>query len=281
MAGKISVIGPGTMGSGITQSFLQAGYSVVVVGRSEESIKKGAERIAASMDKAIKKGAMSEQDKQKLLSMLKLTTDYSEISGSDAIIEAVAEELGEKTGVLRQAEKFAGHAIIATNTSSIPIKKMASALSDPSRFLGMHFFNPVPVMKPVEIVVAESTSEDTTSKAMDLAKTCGKVPIQVKDYPGFVANSVLMPMLNEAALLLEKGVADREGIDTIVKLGLNHPMGPLELADFIGLDVCKDIMEAIYNETGDEKYKPAKLISEKVSQGKLGRKSKEGFYEYK
>ena len=281
MAGKISVIGPGTMGSGIAQSFLQAGYSVVVVGRSEESIKKGAERISASMDKAIKKGAMSEQDKQKLLSMLKLTTDYSEISGSDAIIEAVAEELGEKTGVLRQAEKFAGHAIIATNTSSIPIKKMASALSYPSRFLGMHFFNPVPVMKPVEIVVAESTSEDTTSKAMDLAKACGKVPIQVKDYPGFVANSVLMPMLNEAALLLEKGVADREGIDTIVKLGLNHPMGPLELADFIGLDVCKDIMEAIYKETGDEKYKPAKLISEKVSQGKLGRKSKEGFYEYK
>lgn len=281
MAGKISVIGPGTMGSGIAQSFLQAGYSVVVIGRSEESIKKGAERIAASMDKAIKKGAMSEQDKQKLLSMLKLTTDYSEISGSDAIIEAVAEELGEKTGVLRQAEKFAGHAIIATNTSSIPIKKMASALSDPSRFLGMHFFNPVPVMKPVEIVVAESTSEDTASKAMDLAKACGKVPIQVKDYPGFVANSVLMPMLNEAVLLLEKGVADKEGIDTIVKLGLNHPMGPLELADFIGLDVCKDIMEAIYNETGDEKYKPAKLISEKVSQGKLGRKSKEGFYEYK
>ncbi len=281
MAGKISVIGPGTMGSGIAQSFLQAGYSVVVVGRSEESIKKGAERIAASMDKAIKKGAMSDQDKQKLLSMLKLTTNYSEISGSDAIIEAVAEELGEKTGVLRQAEKFAGQAIMATNTSSIPIKRMASALSDPSRFLGMHFFNPVPVMKPVEIVVSESTSEDTASKAMDLAKACGKVPIRVKDYPGFVANSVLMPMLNEAALLLEKGVADKEGIDTIVKLGLNHPMGPLELADFIGLDVCKDIMEAIYKETGDEKYKPAKLISEKVSQGKLGRKSKEGFYEYK
>jgi len=166
------------------------------------------------------------------------------------------------------------------NTSSIPIGKLSEAVSDKSRFIGLHFFNPVPVMKPVEVIIGSGTSKNTEQIAMQLISKCGKIPVTVKDYPGFVANSVLMPMLNEAIILLEKGVSTKEGIDTIIKLGLNHPMGPLELADYIGLDVCKDIMDSIYNETKDEKFKPTEMLVKLVSEGKLGRKSGEGFYQY-
>lgn len=280
MSEKITVIGPGTMGTGIAQAFLAAGFQVVLIGRSEESLQKGLSIIRSRMDKAKEKGKLSQEEMDSALDNLKLSTSYDDGKGSSAVIEAVSEMADTKKAVFRLAEEHISDAILATNTSSIPINELSEAVKDKSRFIGMHFFNPVPVMKPVEVIVGSSTSKNTEETAVRLIERCGKVPVLVKDYPGFVANSILMPMLNEAIMLLEKGVSTKEGIDTIVKLGLNHPMGPLELADYIGLDVCKDIMDSIYNETKDPKFKPAALLAKLVSEGKLGRKSGEGFYPY-
>jgi 3-hydroxybutyryl-CoA dehydrogenase len=281
MTDKITVIGPGTMGTGIAQAFLEAGFEVVLIGRSEDSLQRGLSTIKSRMEKAIAKGKMTQDEMDSVLERLKLSTDYDDGEESTAVIEAVSEVIEAKKEVFRLVEEHISGAIIATNTSSIPISELSEALSDRSGFIGMHFFNPVPVMKPVEVIIGKDTSEATRDAAIKLIERCGKVPIAVNDYPGFVANSVLMPMLNEAIILLEKGVATKEGIDTIIKLGLNHPMGPLELADYIGLDVCKDIMDSIYGETKDEKFKPAKMLNDLVSEGKLGRKSGEGFYSYK
>ena len=280
MSEKITVIGPGTMGTGIAQTFLAAGFQVVLIGRSEESLQKGLSIIRSRMDKAREKGKLSQEELDSALDNLKLSTSYDDGKGSSAVIEAVSEMADAKKAVFRLAEEHISDAILATNTSSIPIGELSEAVKDKSRFIGMHFFNPVPVMKPVEVIVGSSTSKNTEETAVRLIEECGKVPVSVKDYPGFVANSVLMPMLNEAIMLLERGVSTKEGIDTIVKLGLNHPMGPLELADYIGLDVCNDIMDSIYNETKDPKFKPAALLTKLVSEGKLGRKSGEGFYTY-
>ena len=280
MSEKITVIGPGTMGTGIAQAFLAAGFQVVLIGRNEESLQKGLSIIRSRMDKAREKGKLSQEELDSALDNLKLSTSYDDGKGSSAVIEAVSEMADAKKAVFRLAEEHISDAILATNTSSIPIGELSEAVKDKSRFIGMHFFNPVPVMKPVEVIVGSSTSKNTEETAVRLIEECGKVPVSVKDYPGFVANSVLMPMLNEAIMLLERGVSTKEGIDTIVKLGLNHPMGPLELADYIGLDVCNDIMDSIYNETKDPKFKPAALLTKLVSEGKLGRKSGEGFYTY-
>lgn len=281
MPEKITVVGPGTMGIGITQTFLQAGFDVILIGRSDDSLKKGVERLEEAMDKTIMKGRLTQDEKAKLLRRLKVSEEYDDANGSVLIIEAVPEIPEEKANVYKMAGEHAGGSILATNTSSIPINELARSVKNPEAFLGLHFFNPVPVMKPVEVVVGSATSRETVERAIGLVQRCGKTAIQVNDYPGFVANCVLMPMLNEAILLLDKKVSTKEGIDTIVKLGLNHPMGPLELSDFIGLDVCRDIMESIYKETGDEKFKPARLLEELVSKGKLGRKSGEGFYKYR
>lgn len=280
MVKKMSVIGPGTMGTGITQAFLQAGFEVVLIGTSEGSLKKGVERLSASLDKAIAKGSLKAEDKNAMLQSLTTSSEYSSVAGSVLIVEAVPEVYEIKSEVLSKLEPYSKGAIIATNTSSIPITKLAVNLKDKSRFIGLHFFNPVPVMKPVELVETEYTSEETKKVALELASEAGKTAIEVNDYPGFVANSVLMPFLNEAALLLQKNVATKEGIDQIVKLGLHHPMGPLELADFIGIDVCVDIMEAIYAETKDEKFNPVELLVRMKKEGKLGKKSGEGFYKY-
>ncbi|MCL5679889.1 MAG: 3-hydroxyacyl-CoA dehydrogenase NAD-binding domain-containing protein [Candidatus Marsarchaeota archaeon] len=280
MAEKISVIGPGTMGTGIVQSFLQAGFDVVLIGSSEDSLKNGIRRLSASIGKAVEKGSMTEDQKNSMMLNLKQSTNYGDISGSSIVIEAVPELYDIKTQVLSKAEEYAGNAIIATNTSSIPITKLAEKMKRKEMFLGMHFFNPVPVMKPIELIVTEYTAAETRKKASDIAIKAGKVPIEVKDYPGFVANSVLMPMINEAALLLQKGVASKEGIDQIIKLGLHHPMGPLELADFIGIDVCVDIMDSIYKETEDEKFKPVDILCSMKNENKLGKKTGEGFYKY-
>ncbi|MCL4404933.1 3-hydroxyacyl-CoA dehydrogenase family protein [Candidatus Marsarchaeota archaeon] len=280
MVKKMSVIGPGTMGTGITQAFLQAGFEVVLIGTSEGSLKKGVERLSASLDKAIAKGSLKAEDKNAMLQSLTTSSEYSSVAGSVLIVEAVPEVYEIKSEVLSKLEPYSKGAIIATNTSSIPITKLAVNLKDKSRFIGLHFFNPVPVMKPVELVETEYTSEETKKVALELASEAGKTAIEVNDYPGFVANSVLMPFLNEAALLLQKNVATKEGIDQIVKLGLHHPMGPLELADFIGIDVCVDIMEAIYSETKDEKFNPVELLVSMKKEGKLGKKSGEGFYKY-
>ncbi len=281
MAKKITVIGPGTMGTGIAQAFITAGFEVVLIGRSEESLQRGMAIIKARMDKAAAKGKLSQQEISSAMGNLKLSANYDDGRGSYAVIETVSEMAETKMEVFKLAEEHIHSEILATNTSSIPISKLSEAVKDRSRFIGLHFFNPVPVMKPVEVILGKDTSKATAEAALRLIEECGKVPIEVIDYPGFVANSVLMPMLNEAIILLEKGVSTKEGIDTIIKLGLNHPMGPLELADYIGLDVCKDIMDSIYNETHDMKFKPAEMLIQLVSAGKLGRKTGEGFYLYK
>ena len=281
MAKKITVIGPGTMGTGIAQAFITAGFEVVLIGRSEESLQRGMAIIKSRMDKAAAKGKLSQQEISSAMGNLKLSANYDDGRGSYAVIEAVSEMAETKMEVFKLAEEHIHSEILATNTSSIPISKLSEAVKDRSRFIGLHFFNPVPAMKPVEVILGKDTSKATAEAALRLIEECGKVPIEVIDYPGFVANSVLMPMLNEAIILLEKGVSTKEGIDTIIKLGLNHPMGPLELADYIGLDVCKDIMDSIYNETHDMKFKPAEMLVQLVSAGKLGRKTGEGFYLYK
>lgn len=281
MAKKITVIGPGTMGTGIAQAFITAGFEVVLIGRSEESLQRGMAIIKSRMDKAAAKGKLSQQEISSAMGNLKLSANYDDGRGSYAAIEAVSEKAETKMEVFKLAEEHIHSEILATNTSSIPISKLSEAVKDRSRFIGLHFFNPVPAMKPVEVILGKDTSKVTAEAALRLIEECGKVPIEVIDYPGFVANSVLMPMLNEAIILLEKGVSTKEGIDTIIKLGLNHPMGPLELADYIGLDVCKDIMDSIYNETHDMKFKPAEMLVQLVSAGKLGRKTGEGFYLYK
>ncbi len=280
MGEKISVIGPGTMGTGIAQAFLQSGFDVVLVGRSEESAKKGLDLVNSGISKAAKKGSLSESDRAGMLARLTVTHSYDKISGSAVVIEAVSEVLESKISVLKECEQYAKGSLIASNTSSISITLLGNSLSNPEMFVGMHFFNPVPIMKPVEVIAGEKTSQKAIDIAFKLSEMCGKTPIKVKDYPGFVANSILMPMLNEAMLLLEKRVATKEGIDSIVKLGLRHPMGPLELADFIGLDVCLDITNSIYEATKDEKYKPAAVLEELVLQKKLGKKTGEGFYKY-
>lgn len=280
MAEKITVVGPGTMGTGIAQAFLAAGFEVVLIGRSKESLKKGLDKINSRMEKAMAKGKLSQEDKDSAIARLRLSSDYTDGIGSVVVIEAVPEIQEAKAEVFRLAEEEIGDVVLATNTSSIPISKLSAFIKRPDKFIGLHFFNPVPVMKPVEVIVGSRTSYETEKIAMELISRCGKTPVRVKDYPGFVANSILMPLLNEAIMLLERGVATKEGIDTIAKLGLNHPMGPLELADYIGLDICKEIMESIYKETGDPKFKPSGMLNDLISQGKLGRKSGEGFYSY-
>jgi 3-hydroxybutyryl-CoA dehydrogenase len=280
MTEKISVIGPGTMGTGIAQAFLQSGFEVMLIGNSTDSLNKGIQKLNSALDKAIAKGALTETGKNSIVKNLKTSTDYKDILGSSLIIEAVPELYEIKTQVLTKAEEYSGNAIIATNTSSIPITKLADKIKDKSRFLGMHFFNPVPVMKPIELITTKYTSDDTKEKAFAIASKAGKVAIEVKDYPGFVANSILMPLINEAAFLLENGISTKEGIDQIAKLGLHHPMGPFELADFIGIDVCVDIMDSIYTETKDPKFKPVDTLRKMKIEKKLGKKTGEGFYKY-
>ncbi|MEM3841475.1 MAG: 3-hydroxyacyl-CoA dehydrogenase family protein [Candidatus Micrarchaeaceae archaeon] len=277
---KISVIGTGTMGSGIAQSALSSGFEVTMVAHSDKSAAEAKAKVEKGFSKAVMANAISQKDVPQLLQHLKVSSSIQDISGSEIVIEAVSENFDVKKEVLSAAEKYAGGCIIATNTSSIPISKLAEALNSKDRFVGIHFFNPVPVMKVVELVKGEHTSEETLSKARSFVEKLGKAPIDVLDFPGFIANRLLMLFINEAANLLDKGIATKEGIDTIVKLGLHHPMGPFELADFIGLDVCNDIMLEIYNRTYERNFKPAESISKLVKEGALGRKSGKGFYNY-
>lgn len=278
---KVAIIGAGTMGIGITQVVISANHDAILISESEASVTAGVEHLKVNMDKAIAKGRMTAEQKDSCLQRLKTSSKISDAASSEVVIEAVPEDVKIKTDVLTGVEKYLDKkAIIATNTSSISIDTLSEALNEPTRFLGLHFFNPAPVMKVIEVVRGEKTSAAAMDVAMSFAKSLGKTAVEVKDYPGFISNRILMIYINEAINAYDQGVASKEAIDTIAKLGFNHPMGPLELADFIGLDVCKDIMNAIYMQNNDSKFKPSPLLVKMVDGGRLGRKNNKGFYDY-
>lgn len=279
---NITVIGAGTMGNGIAHTFAQFGYSVTLVDISEESLKKALATIAKNLDRQVEKGKLSAEDKNKTLSNITTHTDLKAgVQNAELVVEAATENIDLKLKIFRDIDAAtSSNCILATNTSSISITKIASVTSKPDKVIGMHFMNPVPVMKLVEIIRGYSTSDEVTKLIMDVSKTLDKVPVEVNDYPGFVANRILMPMINEAIITLNEGVAGVEEIDTVMKLGMAHPMGPLQLADFIGLDVCLAIMNVLYSGLGNDKYAPCPLLVNMVTAGKLGVKSGEGFYSW-
>jgi 3-hydroxybutyryl-CoA dehydrogenase len=277
----VLVIGAGTMGNGIAQVFASAGHPVLLTDTNEAALRRGLDVIGKSLDRLLKKGSIDAATKDQTLGRIR--TDRSAIPLSDCLlaVEAVPENADLKTTVLRDlSRQLPPDAVLATNTSSISISELAAATARPARFVGMHFMNPVPVMALVEVVRGMDTSDETVREACEMSRALGKTPVVVNDRPGFVSNRILMPMINEAAYALMEGVADREAIDTVMKLGMNHPMGPLTLADLIGVDVCLDIMEVLYRGFADSKYRPCPLLRQMVAAGRLGRKTGRGFYEY-
>ena len=279
---RISVIGSGTMGSGIAHTFAQYGFDVALVDISAAALTKAQATIASNLDRQIKKEIIAETEREDILGRISTYTDVDKgVRAADLIVEAATENEQVKLSLFEQIDKRCPqHTILASNTSSISITKIAAATQRPEQVIGMHFMNPVPVMKLVEVIKGYSTSNDTTNKVTALAMQLGKVPVEVNDYPGFVANRVLMPMINEAIYTLYEGVADVEAIDTVMKLGMAHPMGPLQLADFIGLDVCQAILQVLHGGFGNPKYAPCPLLVNMVIAGKLGKKSGQGFYTY-
>jgi 3-hydroxybutyryl-CoA dehydrogenase len=279
---NISVIGSGTMGNGIAHVFAQNGYHVSLIDISEDALKKGMAAIGRNLDRMISKGTISEADKQKTLSCIStFTSTANGLKNADLVVEAATENTELKLKIFQEADSICGsNAILATNTSSISITKIASVTKRADRVIGMHFMNPVPVMKLVEVVRGYSTSDEVTQSIMQLSRKIGKVPVEVNDYPGFASNRILMPMINEAICTLHEGVAGIEEIDTVMKLGMAHPMGPLQLADFIGLDVCLAILQVLHDGFGNPKYAPCPLLVNMVTAGYLGVKSGQGFYSY-
>lgn len=279
---NITVIGAGTMGNGIAHVFAQSGFNVELFDISEGALEKAVATIAKNMDRQIAKERMTEGDKQASLDRLNTGTDLAKAVGrADLVVEAATENMEIKFKLFRDLDSFApAHCILSSNTSSISITKIAAQTNRPDKVIGMHFMNPVPVMKLVEIIRGYSTSDETMDAVVEMSKALGKVPVDCNDYPGFVANRILMPMINEAIISLHEGVAGVQEIDTIMKLGMAHPMGPLQLADFIGLDVCLSIMNVLYEGLGNPKYAPCPLLVNMVTAGKLGVKSGEGFYDY-
>lgn len=279
---KIAVIGAGTMGNGIAHVFAQHGYYVTLIDLNENALEKGIATITKNLDRMLAKEKISEEDKRNTLKNISSTTNL-EIGAKqvDIVVEAASEKLDIKLDIFKKLDAICKpETILATNTSSISITQIASVTSRPSKVIGMHFMNPVPIMKLVEIIRGYSTSNETTQDIMELSLKLGKTATEVNDYPGFVANRILMPMINEAIESLHHGVAGVLEIDTVMKLGMAHPMGPLQLADFIGLDVCLSILQVMYNGFKNPKYAPSPLLVNMVTAGKLGVKSKEGFYDY-
>jgi len=277
----VGVIGAGTMGGGIAQVLVRGRYSVILNDVAQPYLDRAVDKISKGLARDVEKGRMTAGECEQALARLKTTTDLAALSAADFIIEAVIENFEAKAGVFSALEAHARPEVIfASNTSSISISKLAAETKRPTQFIGLHFFNPVPVMKLVEVVPGLDTSPQTIETATALATAVGKTPIRVSDYPGFVSNRVLMPMINEAVFCVMEGVGDAAAVDGVMKLGMNHPMGPLELADLIGLDICLDIMRVLYEGFHDSKYRPCPLLEKMVAAGRLGRKTGRGFYEY-
>ncbi|HSQ31217.1 MAG TPA: 3-hydroxybutyryl-CoA dehydrogenase [Gemmatimonadaceae bacterium] len=281
MAERVAVIGAGQMGNGITHVFAQNGFDVTMIDVSADALERGKFTISSNLDRQIKKGALQASDKDAILGRITTAPELGAAKEASLVVEAATENRDLKFNIFSDLDRIASaNAILASNTSSISITEIAARTKRPEQVIGMHFMNPVPVMQLIEVIRGLATSDVTTARVLELSKAVGKTPVEVRDYPGFVANRILMPMINEAIYCLMEGVGTANAIDTVMKLGMNHPMGPLALADLIGLDTCLAILEVLHDGLGDPKYRPCPLLRKYVAAGWLGRKSKRGFFEY-